>query len=99
MCCGQPARSIALQAFDHCDEERFAFARRRRTCELIEQHQARSHAVCERIPQANDLACKRRKQSANGVVVAGDPELDPEGLVVDLDATATLRASLREAPG
>jgi N-methylhydantoinase B len=27
-----------------------------------------------------------------GVVVAGDPDLDPEGLAVDLDATARLRA-------
>jgi N-methylhydantoinase B len=30
-----------------------------------------------------------------GVVVAGDPELDPEGLEIDHDGTAALRASLR----
>jgi N-methylhydantoinase B len=31
-----------------------------------------------------------------GVVVSGDPEHDPEGIAVDLEATATLRASRRE---
>ena len=31
-----------------------------------------------------------------GVVVTGDPDLDPEGLVLDAGATAALRASLRE---
>ncbi|WP_395106183.1 hydantoinase B/oxoprolinase family protein [Actinomadura sp. SCN-SB] len=31
-----------------------------------------------------------------GVVVGGDPENDPEGLVVDAEATAALRARLRE---
>jgi N-methylhydantoinase B len=30
-----------------------------------------------------------------GVVVTGDPDLDPEGLVLDLDATARLRVSMR----
>jgi N-methylhydantoinase B len=30
-----------------------------------------------------------------GVVVSGDPELDPEGLVLDERATAALRASRR----
>jgi N-methylhydantoinase B len=30
-----------------------------------------------------------------GVVVAGDPEQDPEGLTVDVDATARMRAALR----
>ena len=30
-----------------------------------------------------------------GVVVTGDPELDPEGLVLDLEATAALRARAR----
>jgi N-methylhydantoinase B len=33
--------------------------------------------------------------SAYGVVVAGDPERDPEGLVLDLEATERLRAQLR----
>jgi N-methylhydantoinase B len=32
-----------------------------------------------------------------GVVVAGDPEEDPEHLVVDLEATERLRRSLRAA--
>ena len=31
-----------------------------------------------------------------GVVVTGDPDEDPEGLVVDLEATERLRASRRE---
>jgi N-methylhydantoinase B len=30
-----------------------------------------------------------------GVVVSGDPDADPEGLVLDLDATAALRARMR----
>jgi N-methylhydantoinase B len=33
--------------------------------------------------------------SAYGVVVAGDPERDPEGLVLDLEATERLRTQLR----
>jgi N-methylhydantoinase B len=32
-----------------------------------------------------------------GVVVTGDPDQDPENLVVDLEATARLRESLRAA--
>jgi N-methylhydantoinase B len=31
-----------------------------------------------------------------GVVVTGDPDDDPEGLAVDLEATERLRASRRE---
>ncbi|HEY1777961.1 MAG TPA: hydantoinase B/oxoprolinase family protein [Solirubrobacteraceae bacterium] len=33
-----------------------------------------------------------------GVVVSGDPENDPEGLVLDLEASARLRASMRVKP-
>ena len=32
-----------------------------------------------------------------GVVVLGDPEHDPEGLALDLDATERLRASMRSS--
>jgi N-methylhydantoinase B len=33
-----------------------------------------------------------------GVVLSGDPENDPEGLVLDLEASARLRASMRVKP-
>ena len=43
----------------------------------------------------NEYTSHARARDVYGVVVLGDPDVDPEGMTVDEAATAELRASMR----
>ena len=57
---------------------------------------ARARARARQDRRARRVRDDRRRARDYGVVITGDPEEDPEGLIVDLEATERMRTSLRE---